>query len=179
MPYSATLIALAFVKKGIESGKFVTQMKLQKMVYFAHGYHLAKYGTPLIVEEFQAWKFGPVVPSIYQAYRFYGSKPITNLDYIMADLSSAAIYALDAAALDAIEYTWKVTENITAEALSNWTHQPESPWYEVYNPDVFSIPISNRSIENYFRSLLIKDHAQRSADPAPPAPSSQYTTTRS
>ncbi|MEI6946615.1 type II toxin-antitoxin system antitoxin SocA domain-containing protein [Paraflavisolibacter sp. H34] len=178
MPYPATIIALAFVKKGIDTGKFVTQMKLQKMVYFAHGYHLAKYGSSLIVEEFEAWKFGPVVPSIYQAYKFYGSKPITNLEYV--DLSSIALYTLDSRANDAIDYTWKVTENITAEALSNWTHQPRSPWYQVYNPIVPTNSISNLSIESYFRALLTKDDASRTTEDPLSSPSAPgYTTTRS
>lgn len=54
MAYAAALISFAFVKRGIMEGKPVTQMKVQKMVYFAHGYHLAKYGTPLITEGFEA-----------------------------------------------------------------------------------------------------------------------------
>ena len=82
MPYSASVIAYAFVQKGIEEGKFVTQMKLQKMVYFAHGYHLARYNEPLIREEFEAWKFGPVVPSIYQSYKLYGSDMIIDTGLI-------------------------------------------------------------------------------------------------
>lgn len=60
--YSAKDIAMAFVKKAIESGKPVTQMQLQKMVYFAHGLHLANTkGEPLVKEEFQAWRYGPVI----------------------------------------------------------------------------------------------------------------------
>ena len=51
MAYSASLIADALVKRGIKEGRPVTQMKLQKMVYFAHGYHLAKYGDAQIQEE--------------------------------------------------------------------------------------------------------------------------------
>ncbi len=53
-------------------------MKLQKMVFFAHGYHLAKYGEPLIKDEFLAWKFGPVVLTIYDQYITFGN-PIAQI----------------------------------------------------------------------------------------------------
>jgi uncharacterized phage-associated protein len=156
MTYPASLIAYAFVKKGIDEGKFVTQMKLQKLVYFAQGYHLAKYHTPLIKENFQAWKYGPVIPEIYQDFKFYGSRPITNTaSYIPSD-SVKAPYFLDAEALDTINYTWGVLKDFSAMALSNWTHQPNTPWAKVYDPDVKSAPISNNDIKQYFERLLIK-----------------------
>src|SRR5215469_2786509 len=89
MSYPASLIAYAFVKRGIDDGNPVTQMKLQKLVYFAHGLHLASYNEPLISEKFQAWKYGPVVPAIYRDYKLYGSSPIldTDLLFISTNLS--------------------------------------------------------------------------------------------
>ncbi|MGN6477898.1 MAG: Panacea domain-containing protein, partial [Flavipsychrobacter sp.] len=63
--YPASVIAYAFVIKGIEEGNPVTQMKLQKLVYFANGIYLAQGYGPLIKESFQSWEYGPVVPEIY------------------------------------------------------------------------------------------------------------------
>ena len=155
MPYSASLIAYAFVKKGIENGKPVTQMKVQKMVFFAHGYSLARFGEPLIEEEFEAWKFGPVIPTIYQTYKFYGSADITDVSLIVnVDLLESELCNLDANALDAINYTWKVTKNMPASSLSAWTHKAGSPWQEVYRDNINSIPIKNEKIGKYFTSIL-------------------------
>src|SRR6478672_9634684 len=125
MAYSASLIAYAFVKKGVETGKPVTQMKLQKMVYFAHGYHLAKYDEPLIEEDFEAWQFGPVAPSIYNEFKLYGSDPIrmTETDKLLAELRT-----LSPDAQHAIHYTWEATKDISALKLSGWTHKKNSPW---------------------------------------------------
>ena len=78
MAYPASFIANGFLTRAIQEGNLITQMKLQKILYFAQGLHLATYGTPLIQENFQAWKFGPVIPEIYQIYKFYGSEPITD-----------------------------------------------------------------------------------------------------
>lgn len=155
MPYPASVIADVFVQRGISEGRFVTQMKLQKMVFFAHGYHLARFGEPLIHEKFQAWKFGPVVPSIYQEYKLYGSRPITDTTLLSYN---PHFVTLDEHAKEAIDYTWGVTKHLTAEVLSNWTHQANSPWSEVYNPSDWAIPIRDERIKCYFEGLItIKD----------------------
>lgn len=153
MAYRASLIAYAFIKKGTDEGKMVTQMKLQKMVYFAHGYHLAKYaGAPLIQEDFEAWQFGPVVPDIYYEYKSFGRNPINlvnpEYDQILGSLSGDAKKAID--------FTWNVTKNLSAATLSKWTHKKGSPWDAAYLPNSLSIPIDNLTIENYFKDLLEK-----------------------
>lgn len=155
MPYPASYIAHALVQKGIESGQFVTQMKLQKMVFFAHGYHLAKYnGEPLIQENFEAWRFGPVVPDIYQDFKLYGSSPIRDTDLCFTILNVNVLHELDDKAKDAIDYTWEATKDIGALALSNWTHSKDSPWSRVYQPGALSVPIDNNDIKEYFENLL-------------------------
>lgn len=154
MPYPASVIAYAFVKKGIGEGNFVTQMKLQKMVFFAHGYHLARYGERLIEEKFEAWKFGPVVPTIYHAFKSFGSRPITDKEYKYHEPVIFPLFKLDDKANDAIEYTWKVTKDLSALSLSNWTHKTGSPWRKVYNPSDWDIEIDNDLIKSYFTKLL-------------------------
>jgi len=151
MAYNASLIAYAFVKKGVETGKPVTQMKLQKMVYFAHGYHLAKYGEPLIREDFEAWQFGPVAPSIYNEFRLYGSDPITveepgKMEHELRTLSPDA--------QDAINYTWEATKDISAYKLSGWTHKKNSPWATAYQPNIVGTVIRNDEIKSYFTQFL-------------------------
>lgn len=155
MAQDPSLIAYAFVKKGIRELNPVTQMKLQKMVYFAHGYHLAKYGTPLVNEQFEAWKYGPVIPSIYETYRFYGSASITD-STLVPDVTHLEIGLgdLPADVQDAIDYTWEATKDISAMALSDWTHKAGSPWAEAFRPDTNSIPIKNDRIEEYFTGVL-------------------------
>lgn len=154
MAYPASVIALAFVEKGIEEGQFVTQMKLQKMVYFAHGYHLAKYGEPLIIEQFEAWKFGPVVQDIYQTYKLYGSDPIMDTYFLPKPPRNYRYKPLSDSAVDSIEYTWKVTKLLSANQLSQWSHLDGSPWARVYDPTKSSTTIPDESIREFFQNLL-------------------------
>lgn len=44
--------------------ELMTNMKLQKMLYYQQGLHLAYFGTPLFDEDLEAWMYGPVVPSV-------------------------------------------------------------------------------------------------------------------
>lgn len=150
--YPASLIAQEFVKRGIKEGQFVTQMKVQKMVFFAHGYHLAIYNKPLINENFEAWKYGPVVKSIYDDLKFYGSGLITDCDHFQS-LDPKRSYELTYSAKDSIDYTWEMMKNFTASALSNWTHQVGSPWDMAYNTKR-NVPIDDKVICAYFEELL-------------------------
>ncbi|MGB8194071.1 MAG: type II toxin-antitoxin system antitoxin SocA domain-containing protein [Chitinophagaceae bacterium] len=154
MPYPASTIAYAIVKRAELQDQFVTQMKLQKMVYFAHGYHLAKYDEPLIQEEFEAWKFGPVVYSLYNQFASFG------IDLIKVKENkkiSKELERLNESAKDAIEYTWEATRHLSAYTLSNWTHEHGSPWDRVYRPGGWPLPIDNAFIKGYFTKLLLND----------------------
>lgn len=155
MPYSAIEIAVAFVKKAISESKYVTQMKLQKLVYFAHGYHLAKTGDPLIKDEVQAWDFGPVIPSIYHAFKLYGSDPIIDLKYAMLPDGCKNVI-LDANAQDAVDFTWNALKEVGAIKLSAWTHQDDTPWKKAYRQNIRDIVIDNKEIGKYFHEFLQK-----------------------
>jgi uncharacterized phage-associated protein len=161
MSYSANLIAYAFVNKAIQDGNPITQMKLQKMLYFAQGVHLVLNDkSPLFKEHFQAWKYGPVIPDIYQAYKFYGSQPITDTFFVTlwnSEDFEAGINDLDEKARHTINLTWENTKEIDAIKLSNWTHSPDSPWSKYYKNNVPDLIIPNEDIYNYFTKFFIKD----------------------
>jgi uncharacterized phage-associated protein len=55
----------------------VTNLALQKLLYFAHGTHLIKTGRPLVLGYFEAWQYGPVHPAAYQAFKAAADLPIT------------------------------------------------------------------------------------------------------
>lgn len=71
-------IAKYFIWLANESGSFVSNLKLQKLVYYAQAWHLALHGEPLFSEDFQAWVHGPVVPDLYHNYKQFGWRPINE-----------------------------------------------------------------------------------------------------
>lgn len=53
---------------------------MQKLLYVAHGWHLALYDAPLIADEYlEAWQYGPAYASVYYEFRDFGRLPITRL----------------------------------------------------------------------------------------------------
>ena len=69
-------IANYFIWLANETGSFISNLKLQKLVYYAQAWHLAIHETPLFKEDFEAWIHGPVVPVLYQKYKQFGWHPI-------------------------------------------------------------------------------------------------------
>ena len=59
-----------------DAGELISNLKLQKLLYYAQGFHLVIYGEPLFPETIEAWAHGPVVTSVYHQYKEYGSEPI-------------------------------------------------------------------------------------------------------
>lgn len=157
MTFSAVEIAAYFVKRAIEEGSAITQMKVQKVVYFAHGYHLAKTGNPLIREKFQAWKFGPVVPAIYDAFKTYGSQPIATGDYLLPNtISVKAALSVNRDLKESLDGTWVITKELDALKLSAWSHEKNGPWAKYYVEGVNDIDIDNNTIKEYFSEVLKK-----------------------
>jgi uncharacterized phage-associated protein len=155
---SAEIIAKEFVNMGIEAGDPVTQMKLQKMVYFAQGLHLALHQEILCNEPFFAWKFGPVIPSIYQLYKKWGSSAIIEKPLSSDSGNPNNPDVLTSAERETIDYTWEITKNLDGITLSNWSHAANSPWAQAYAKGENTV-ISNSLIKEYFEQNLIKQSA--------------------
>jgi uncharacterized phage-associated protein len=70
--YSACDIANYFLWKAQdENQELLSNMKLQKLIYYAQGLHLALYDFPLFDDKMEAWTYGPVVPDLYHSYKHF------------------------------------------------------------------------------------------------------------
>ena len=78
MAYKVIDIANQLLVKAYRAsdGELMTNLKLQKMLYYQQGFHLAYFGTPLFDDEIEAWMYGPVVPSVYNHYKGNGRNGI-------------------------------------------------------------------------------------------------------
>ena len=72
MEINARLIAKILINKCHELDREITNLKLQKLLYFAQGHYMQENeGNPLFEDDFQAWAHGPVVPDVYSEYKDY------------------------------------------------------------------------------------------------------------
>jgi uncharacterized phage-associated protein len=168
MPYDAKAVANFFLDLAKKEGKILGPMKLQKLVYFAHGWTLAITGEPLIDEPVQAWRWGPVIPSLYHAFKAYGSshidEPATSVELSEDDMSvqtvTPKIPASDGATRAILERVWRIYSPFSPVQLSNLTHEPGTPWdqtVKVYGGSLPKrLPISNEVIGEYFRKMAFR-----------------------
>lgn len=121
MAYNALDIAkkiLAKVNLYADREEFISNMKLQKLLYYQQGFHLALFGTPLFDEEIEAWLYGPVVPSVYQHFKKYNNK---GIEYTGDTIS------LEEKEENLFNEVYRVYSKYSAIGLMEMTHN-ETPW---------------------------------------------------
>jgi len=61
-----------------DAGDFISNLKVQKLLYYVQGWHLGLYETPVFNEDFEAWIHGPVLVDVYHHFKHYKWLPITE-----------------------------------------------------------------------------------------------------
>ena len=119
MAYKALDIANKIITKtDLEHGDTISNLKLQKMLYYQQGFHLAYFGTPLFDEDIVAWQYGPVVPSVYKEYKSFESNSIST---------SEEGISLSDDEEELFNNVYEEYNQFSAVALMKMTHE-ESPW---------------------------------------------------
>ena len=128
--------------EGIDVAKYIlskvkcTQLKLQKLVYFCFADYLCDTGKELFTDKIFAFKYGPVVESVYKKYKEYGYKPIeeetVNIDSIHISempAKSRILFAEDGTEkMMSIDKTLKTYGDVSASELVDLTHRENAPW---------------------------------------------------
>jgi uncharacterized phage-associated protein len=157
MRYPAVSIANYFIDKANVEDNPLDHLRLQKLVYNAHGWHLAEKGTPLIEEPVEAWKYGPVIRSLFKEFKKYGNGFITeNAGTVSrAGVSVPNVQYGDEETRELLDRVWKLYEPFSGVELSRLTHAPGTPWLKTWNLSggKGNAKISDRDIEAHFRKL--------------------------
>lgn len=84
-------VANFIIKIAMEKDNPVTNLKLQKIMFFLQGYSLSKYEAPLINGNFSKWRYGPVEENVYRNFKNNGAIPITY-EYKVANIKDGIIH---------------------------------------------------------------------------------------
>ena len=136
-----------------DAGDLISNLKLQKLLYYAQGSFLAVTKHPLFEDEIEAWFHGPVVPNVYQAYKQHKNKPIpapSDSDY------AASFKKFDSKQLELLDEVYTVFGQYSAWRLRDMTHQ-EAPWKEHENNVECTPTITHTSIKRYFETHLVNE----------------------
>ena len=109
-----------------ENGFSVSNLKLQKILYFVQAEFLVNIGRPCFSDAIEAWDFGPVVPVVYRKYKVYGSSNIPAF-FVGNDVG------LEDGEMELVDGIVDVCADYTASELVEITHN-QSPWRDNYVP---------------------------------------------
>jgi uncharacterized phage-associated protein len=147
-PYRAITIAKWLIAWADAESEELSNMKLQKLLYFAQGHHLARHSLPLFLESLQAWSHGPVVPSVYRAFRDFGATSIT-----LPDSDPFTWDEVDPVTADFLGMVWNTYGGYSAGRLRNMTHE-EPPWRDNWRgEDEPGMVIPVEDMKRYFSRL--------------------------
>lgn len=141
MAYSALEIAKYVINHEHKEKRQITNLRLQKLLYFVQANVLVETGNPCFDDEMEAWDYGPVVPSVYTAYCRYHSRPIDNTDTfsisegnVVKNINDVLDYLGDTETFELVQIT-----------------HSQTPWIEARQRGKGAI-ISKASIKEFFES---------------------------
>lgn len=137
LAYTPQHIANYFLDRAQEEGRGLSPLKLIKLIYIAYGWVLALTGKRLFDEPIQAWKHGPVIPSIYHEFKHYRSgsicEPSGIFDMDTGGYEVPKIPKSDATTNLILEKVWAAYSGFSGWALRNKTHEAGTPWSKTFD----------------------------------------------
>lgn len=164
MAHSARAVANEFIRLGESAGNPLTPLQIMKLVYLAHGWMLAIYDQPLVEEDFEAWRYGPVVPDLYQAMKIYRADALREplvLGSIAQIQDGGRIRFVPIEPRPfSVQETWVIEAvyqhfgSWPASKLIQVTHQLGSPWHKVWAPGSWGRKLSTPRIKRFFKGQM-------------------------
>jgi uncharacterized phage-associated protein len=120
----------------------ISNLALQKIMYIAHMIHLGEHDEPLINETFEAWAFGPVVPSLYRKVSMFGSQQVKDVFY-GTPLAEGGSFEQKS-----IEQSVRLTKPFSPGQLVQITHSSDGAWAKVYQKGQRNVSIPNEYVRD-------------------------------
>lgn len=159
-PYDARAVANFLLDHAEEHGVELTQVSLLKLLYFSHGWFLSVYDRSLISNDFEAWKYGPVVKVVRDAFKAFRGNPIkSRAEKFDVFSGNRALVRPDLEPSDRefIIRVFQSYQNFDAWQLSEMTHEAGSPWDRIWNATSpvgrIGLRIRNDEIKAHFDRL--------------------------
>lgn len=162
MKDNALSVANYFIDLAHKEKKSITQLGLMKRVYIAHGFSLAIDNKSLLDNRFdkvEAWKYGPVIPSVYHSFKQYKASPITEKAVVMEwdentnEMSFPEPSLNDDDAKKIVEMVWKRYHDFSDSEMVTLTHRKGTPWSVCYVPEQ-NVPIPDEITAMYYEKLV-------------------------
>lgn len=161
--YKAAHIANFILNSADKEARGVSILKLLKLVYIFFGWVSALHsGKYLFSDPIEAWKYGPVVPSLYYELRRFGREPIRGARVHIYDAfgdepprqpTEEEIAGKDRELFETLKVIWDSYKDAPAEHLVALTHREDTPWSKTFDPKIRGKEIKKEDIVNYYEDL--------------------------
>lgn len=127
--------------------RVITQLKLQKMLYFIEAYYMAVYNKDALYnDDFYAWTYGPVCKRVYDKYKIFMDSPIIESCELNTNI-------IDTDIIDSIDNIFDNFGHLSATSLIRLTHLKNSPWYNTKKTN--NTPINKKETKEWFRKVFL------------------------
>jgi uncharacterized phage-associated protein len=137
-------------------GRGITNLSLQKIVYFCHVWSLIELRRPLLRHQFEAWQYGPVLQYLYREFRAFESEPITvratRIDPGTGE-KHVVSYSFDEETEALLTEVVDFYSRLSAGELVKLSHVKGGPWDTAWNHEGRINPgmkIENAAIATYY-----------------------------
>jgi len=148
-------VAEYFIALSNETENLITNLKLQKLIYYTQAWSLALNRRPLFSEDFEAWVHGPVLPSLYNEYKQFQWMPINKETLSTEEISNDFPIQVKQLLKEVVDEYF----GLTAYQLERLTHA-EEPWIKaregVANGEPSHNVISKELIQAYYSKLVVE-----------------------
>lgn len=162
MKTNALSIANYFIELAQRENTPITQLGLMKRVYIAYGFCLAMLDKSILDDRFdrvEAWKYGPVIPSVYHSFKQYKNNPITEKTVMMLwdDDKMEAEYITpelkDKEVKKVVDFVWNRYHGKTDSEMVALTHRNGTPWSLCYVPNMNAV-IPDSFTKLFYQKLI-------------------------
>lgn len=122
--YHANDIANYIISKCENDGAPISNLQLQKILYYVQREYVKITGNRLFLDKIEAWQFGPVIPDVYYTYAVFGGTPIRSSD--------GNCNSIDTSATEIIDPIIEKKRELNPWALVEDTHKPGGAWDLTY-----------------------------------------------
>lgn len=171
-PASAMSVANWFLERAWRDTGMppIDQMKLYKLVFYAHAWHLGNGMGELYPESVEAWPHGPVVVGLYGEFKSFGREPISRFGRRLEPDGEGGFHFTtpkhDGERNALLELVWQSYKGFTGIQLSNMTHSPGEPWTVVaerYGYDLSTKPAISSEIIREIYARKVADGQKQAA----------------
>jgi uncharacterized phage-associated protein len=146
----------------------ITNLALQKLLYFAHGLYLVETKKPLVTGFFEAWQYGPVHPTAYQAFKTAGTKPI-KFRAVSHDpftqVSRPIPVCTDASAISRVRRIVGSYAGLTPGRLVEVSHARGAPWHFIVDKARTCVVLGMRIPDDVILSLFSRHKVSVGVEP--------------